>query len=157
LARFPLAALAFAVFAFLGCFAGTLALLARSGAVAAAPDALPPSSLWIAFQMRATADFRSVNFLTGVRPGMPFQTSISRLAGHLAARSANSCWLANISPSKFACRLSRAVMPFSASMLNVAIFASPDRRCGHGIHRSEARNKQVNSADCQKKNPEARD
>src|SRR5437879_1785728 len=106
--------------------------------------------------MRATADLRSVNFLTGVRPGMPFQTSISRLAGHLAARSASSFWLANISPSKSACWLPRSVMLFSASILNVAIFASPDRCCGHGIHHSEARNKQVNSADSQKKS-EARD
>jgi hypothetical protein len=76
LARFRLAALAFAVFAFLGCFAAAFALLARFGAVVAASVAPPPSRLWIAFQMRAIADFRSVNFLTGMRPGMPFQTSI---------------------------------------------------------------------------------
>src|SRR6202040_3121326 len=124
-------------------------LLARSGAVVAASVA-PPSRLWIAFQIRATADFRSVNFLTGVRPGMPFQTSISRLAGHLAARSASSCWLANISPSKSDCWLPRAVMLFSASITNVSIFLLLlNRRCGHGIHRSEAGNKQVNSADFQ--------
>jgi len=43
-------------------------------------------------------------------------------------------------------------MLFSASIRNVAIFASSDRRCGHGIHHSEARNKQVNSADVRKKN-----
>jgi hypothetical protein len=41
------------------------ALLARSGAVVTGSLAPPPSRLWIAFQMRATADFRSVNFLTG--------------------------------------------------------------------------------------------
>jgi len=33
---------------------------------------------WIAFQIRATADFRSLNFLSDIRPGMPFQTSIRR-------------------------------------------------------------------------------
>src|SRR6266849_1269622 len=122
LARFRLAALAFvAVFAFLGCFAGDLALLAGFGAAVAASAAPLPSRLWIAFQIRLTADFRSVNFLTGLRPGIPFQTSISRLAGHLAARSASSCWLANISPSKSACWLPRALMLFSASIRNVAI------------------------------------
>ena len=116
LARFPLAALAFAaVFAFLPFFPPAFGLLARSGAVVAASVA-PPSRLWIAFQIRATADLRSVNFLTGVRPGMPFQTSISRLAGQVAARSASSFWLANISPSKSACWLPRAVMLFSASI-----------------------------------------
>jgi hypothetical protein len=34
--------------------------------------------------MRTTADFWSVNFLTGVRPGIPFQTSMSRSVGHSA-------------------------------------------------------------------------
>src|ERR1700681_668814 len=146
----PLGAFLAAV-AFLLALAPASGLLARSVAVVAASVA-PPSRLWIAFQIRLTADLRSVNFLTGVRPGIPFQTSISRLAGHLAARSASSFWLANISPSKSACWLPRAVMQFSASILNVAIFASPDRRCGHGIHHSEDGNKQVNSTDTQKKN-----
>jgi hypothetical protein len=90
LACFPLAALAFvAGFAFLPCFPRAFGLLAHFGAVVAASVALP-SRLWIAFQMRATADLRLVDFLTGVRPGMPFQTSISRLAGQVAARSASS-------------------------------------------------------------------
>src|ERR1700730_1773330 len=120
LARFPLAALAFAVFAFLGSFADALACWPASGRRcrfrrAAAVQALDR------FPDQATADFRSVNFLTGVRPGIPFQTSISRLAGHLAARSASSFWLANISPSKSACWLRRAVMLFSASIVNVVI------------------------------------
>ena len=65
LPRFPLAALAglalAAVLAFLPCFAAALALLARFGAVVAASAGLPPSRLWIAFQIRLTADFRSVN------------------------------------------------------------------------------------------------
>src|SRR5713101_1196318 len=98
-----------AAVAFLLTLALASGLLARSVAVVAWSVA-PPSRLWIAFQIRLTADFRSVNFLTGARPGIPFQTSISRLAGHLAARSASSCWLANISPSKSACWLPRALM-----------------------------------------------
>src|SRR6266851_3507071 len=73
---FPLAALvgfAFAaVFACLPVFAAALALLACFGAVVAVSAGLPPSRLWIAFQIRLTAAFRFVNFLTGVRPGMPF-------------------------------------------------------------------------------------
>src|SRR5947208_16216244 len=68
LARFPLPALAGFVFAvplaFLPFFAAALALLARFGAVVAVSAGLPPSRLWITFQIRLTADFRSVNFLT---------------------------------------------------------------------------------------------
>src|SRR6266516_4131685 len=85
----------------------------------------------MAFQIRRTADLRSVNFLTGVRPGMPFQTSTSRSAGHLVARSASSCWLANISPSKSACwLLPSAVMLFSASIKYVVISFFLGRRVG---------------------------
>src|SRR3989441_12380190 len=64
---FPLAALAgsaltaffafFAFFAFLPFFAAPLVLLARFGAAVAVSAALPPSRLWIAFQIRLTADF----------------------------------------------------------------------------------------------------
>src|SRR6266849_6245246 len=95
----PALSFAFAAFLPLGAFLAAVVfllalapasgLLARSVAVVAS-SVEPPSRLWIAFQIRLTADFRSVNFLTGVRPGIPFQTSISRLAGHLAARSASS-------------------------------------------------------------------
>src|SRR5450432_890444 len=115
---FPLEALAeafaedFAPFAFLACFAACLAFVARFGTAVAdglvgsdVSAALPPSRLWIAFQIRATADFRFVNFLTGVRPGIPFQTSISRLASQVAARSASSCWLPKASPSPASCWL----------------------------------------------------
>src|SRR5260370_6334090 len=115
----PLVAFLAAV-AFLPFFGLASGLLACCGAVVASSVA-PPSRFWIAFQIPLTADFRSVNFLTGVRPGIPFQTSISRLAGHLVARSASSCWLPNISPSKSACWLPRALMLFSASIVNVVI------------------------------------
>src|SRR5438132_1680047 len=66
LAGFPLAPLAGAFAAglvFLPFFAAALALLALFGAVVAGSAGLPPSRLWIAFQIRLTADFRSVNFL----------------------------------------------------------------------------------------------
>src|SRR5579859_7037674 len=58
--------------------------VATSGACAA--------DVWLcaAFQTRATAVLRSVNFLTGFDPGMLFQTSTSRAAGQCAARSASS-------------------------------------------------------------------
>src|SRR5438034_11512678 len=53
-----LAGLAFAaLFAFLACLAALLALLARFEAVVAVSAGLPPSRLWIAFQIRLTADF----------------------------------------------------------------------------------------------------
>src|SRR5205823_4355972 len=82
----PLAGFAFApALAFLPFFAPVLALLVRFGAVVAVSAALPPSRLWIAFQIRLTADFWFANFLTGVTPGMPFQISTSRSAGHSAS------------------------------------------------------------------------
>src|SRR5947209_14136125 len=65
LARFPLAALASLAFAaglaFLPFFAAALALLAPFGAAVAVSAGVPPSRLWMAFQIRLTADFRSVN------------------------------------------------------------------------------------------------
>ena len=85
--------------AFLLCFAA-FAFLDGFGAVVAASVA-PPSRLWIAFQIRVAPDLRSVNFFTGVRPGMPFQTSSSLLAGQSATRLANSCWRLNVSASLF--------------------------------------------------------
>src|SRR5881628_455256 len=84
LARFPLAALA-------GGFLALLAFLPRFAAAVAVSAGLPPSRLWMAFQILLTADLRSVNFLTGVRPGIPFQTSTSRSVGHSATRLASSC------------------------------------------------------------------
>src|SRR5881628_801088 len=129
LPRFPLDALAgfafAAALAFLPCFAPALALLARFGAVVAASAGLPPSRLWIAFQIRLTADFRSVNFLTGVRPGIPFQTSTSRSAGHSATRLASSCWLLKLSPSPASCFVACAVMLFSVSIVYVFISLFP--------------------------------
>src|SRR5262245_40101582 len=103
----------------LACFAAFVFLEVFGATVAG--SAVPPSKLWIAFQIRLTVALRSLNFFTGVRPGMPFQTSTSLLAVHLAARSDSSCWLAKISPSKSDCWLSRAVMLFSASIRNVVI------------------------------------
>src|SRR6266567_4726791 len=82
---------------------------------------LPPSRLWIAFQILLTANFWFANFLTGVRPGMPFQTSISRSAGHSATRLASSCWLLKLSPSPASCLVACAVMLFSLSLVYVFI------------------------------------
>src|SRR5205823_2201889 len=62
LARFPFAALVGSAFGFAADFA-----FLGLGAVLAASAGLSPFRLWIAFQIRASADFRSVNFLTGVR------------------------------------------------------------------------------------------
>ena len=48
------------------------------------------SELWMAFQIRATAVLRSVNFLTGLRspkggaPAKAFQTSTNRVMGQSA-------------------------------------------------------------------------
>src|SRR5437867_38129 len=127
LPRFPLAALASLAFAaglaFFPFFAAALALLAPFGAFVAVSAGLPPSRLWIAFQIRLTADFRSVNFFTGASPGMPFQTSISRSAGHSATRLANSCWLLKLSPSPASCLVANAVMLFSVSIVYVFICA----------------------------------
>src|SRR2546422_8575150 len=137
LAGFPLAALAglalAAVLAFLPCFAAALALLARFGAVVAASAGLPPSRLWIAFQIRLTADFRSVNFLTGARPGIPFQTSTNRSVGHSATRLASSCWLPKLSPSPASCLVACAVMLFSVSIVYVfiSLFPWPRLRSWH--------------------------
>ena len=111
--------------AFLPCFAAALALLARFGAVVTASAGLPPSRLWIAFQIRLTADFRSVNFLTGVRPGIPFQTSTSRSVGHSATRPASSCWLPKLSPSPASGLVACAVMLFSVSIVYVFISLFP--------------------------------
>jgi hypothetical protein len=47
---------------------------------------------------------------------MPFQTSISRSAGHSATRLASSCWVLKISPSPASCVLANALMLFSGSM-----------------------------------------
>src|SRR3989454_4856341 len=125
LARFPLAALAGFAFAaglaFLPCFAAALALLARFGAAVAVSAGLPPSRLWMPFQILRTADFRSVNFFTGASPGMPFRTSVSRSAGHSATKLANSCWLLKLSPSPASCLLANAVMLFSVSIVYVFI------------------------------------
>src|SRR2546430_12079776 len=141
LARFPLPALAGFVFAvplaFLPFLAAALALLARFGAVVAVSAGLPPSRLWITFQIRLTADFWFANFLTGVTPGMPFQISTNRSAGHSATRLASSGWVLKLSPSPASCLLVNAVMLFSASIVYVFISLFPLRRCyGHGIHHS---------------------
>src|SRR2546425_1074276 len=127
LAGFPLAAFAgfafAAVLAFLPFFTAALAFFAPFRAVVAPSAVVPPSKLWIAFQIRLTADLRSLNFLTGARPGMPFQTSISRSVGHSATRLANSCWVLKLSPSPASCLVACAVMLFSVSIVYVFIFA----------------------------------
>src|SRR5439155_901167 len=87
----------------------------------------------------------SVNFLTGVRPGMPFQTSISRSAGHSATRLDSSCLLLKLSPSPASCLVACAVMLFSVSIVYVVISLFPCAACcGHDIDHSGRRNKQVN-------------
>src|SRR5437667_661206 len=140
LARFPLAALAGFAFAaglaFFPFFAAALAWLAPFGAAVAVSAGLPPSRLWMAFQILLTADLRSVNFLTGVRPGMPFQTSISRSAGHSATRLANSCWVLKLSPSPASCLVGNAVMLFSVSIVYVFISLFPLCRLLRSWHSS---------------------
>src|SRR5437667_8893934 len=142
LARFSLAALAGFAFAaglaFLPFFAAALALLAHFGAVVAASAGVPPSRLWIAFQIRLTADFRSVNFFTGVWPGMPFQTSTSRSVGHSATRLTSSCWLLKLSPSPASCLVACAVMLFSVSIVYVfiSLFLGRGLRSCHSSLRS---------------------
>src|SRR5439155_11243617 len=120
--------------AFLPFFAAALALLARFGAAVAA--SAPPSRLWIAFQIRLTADFRSVNFLTGVRPGIPFQTSTSRSVCHSATRLASSSWLLKPSPSPASCLVGNAVMLFSVSIVYVFISLFPLCRLLRSWHSS---------------------
>jgi len=66
-----------------------------------------------------------VNFFTGKRPGMPFQTSMSRLADHSATRLASSCWLLKLSPSPASCLLVCAVMVFSVSIVYVVNLLFP--------------------------------
>src|SRR5436309_14110571 len=77
----------------------------------------------MAFQILVTAEFLSVTFLAGGRPGIPLQTSISRSAGHSATTLASSCWLRKLSPSPASCLVANAVMLFSVSMVYVFIFA----------------------------------
>ena len=146
LARFPLLTVAVLVFeARFAPFGDLSAFLAAFGAALVASVLLSPFRLWIAYQIRLTADFRSVNFFTGVRPGMLFQTSISRPVGQFAANPASSCWLLNLSPSPASCSVPHAVMLFSLSMLNVILLLLC-RRCGVDIHHSGWQNWQVNSA-----------
>src|ERR1039458_3526270 len=105
-----------------------LALCAAFGAVAGSgfPGPPPPPSL-VRPQTRLRAVFRSVNFLTGVTPGRLFQTARSLSAGHWAARSANSCWLAKESngvavAAAASSWVANALMLLSLSMVNVFIW-----------------------------------
>src|SRR5436309_9401686 len=100
----------------------------------------------MAFQILVTAEFLSVTFLAGGRPGIPLQTSISRSAGHSATTLASSCWLLKLSPSPASCLLANAVMLFSVSIVYVFISLFPWPRVGHDIHHSGRRTKQVNCA-----------
>jgi hypothetical protein len=73
-----------------------VAALGFFGALGAACWAVAASSRWMAFQIRATAVLRSVNFLTGfssskgTTPAREFQISAKRVMGHLAVRLASS-------------------------------------------------------------------
>ena len=75
---------------------GPLAALAFFGATGAAWGAGAGVRAWMAFQIRATAVLRSVNFLTGLRspkggaPAKAFQTSAKRVMGQSAESLANS-------------------------------------------------------------------
>src|SRR5579885_621650 len=120
---------------------GLLAALARCGCAVLGLGGLPrtpglrrnagrlwrgaASRRWIAFQRRATAVLRSVNFLTGFRsskgatPAKLFHTWTSRSAGQLAASFASSFSLAKCSwPSGICPAAGKAVMLLSASMAN---------------------------------------
>jgi hypothetical protein len=93
----------------------------------AACAATPPSRLWIAFQIRRTAVLRLVNFLTGTKPGMLFQISTRRLAGHPAVSSFSSVSLRKVSlfVDSASFLLVKAVMLLSRSILNYFIFYAP--------------------------------
>src|SRR5215469_5164944 len=86
-----------------------------------------PSRRWIACQIRATATFRSVNFLTGFSspngdtPAKPFQISIKRLTGHSAPSLPNSFWLLNANPPVASSLEPNTVMLLFSSMVNVFI------------------------------------
>ena len=58
-----------------------------------------------------------------LRPGIPFQTSMSRAARHSATELANSCWLLKLSPSLASC------------LLESSSWIEPQRRSGHASHR----------------------
>src|SRR5208283_2356117 len=79
----------------------TLAALAFSGATGAACGAGVGVRAWMAFQMRATAVLRSVNFLTGFNspkggaPAKAFQTSTNRVMGQPAESLVSSFSVAN--------------------------------------------------------------
>ena len=80
---------------------GRLAALAFFGAAGAACGAGVGVSAWMAFQIRATAVLRSVNFLTGLRspkggaPAKAFQTSTNRVMGQSAESLVSSFSVAN--------------------------------------------------------------
>ncbi len=80
---------------------------------------------WMAFQIRATARFRLVNFLTGTTPGKLFQISISRGPGHWAASLPSSFGLLKVSiPSALpsVCfKEAWKVMLLSESIVNVCM------------------------------------
>ncbi len=78
-----------------------LVAFAFFGATGAACGAGVGVRAWMAFQMRATAVLRSVNFLTGFRspkggaPAKAFQTSTNRVMGQSAESLVNSFSVAN--------------------------------------------------------------
>src|SRR5216684_4041924 len=85
----------------------------------------------MAFQIRAAAVFRSVNFFTGLTPGRLFQTSTTRTEGQLAASSARSLWLPKRSalgaPSAACFCEAQALMLLVSSIVKVFILLSPCR------------------------------
>src|SRR5689334_7998823 len=78
-----------------------LVALAFFGETGAACGAVVGVSAWMAFQIRATAVLRSVNFLTGLRspkggaPANAFQTSTNRVMGQSAESLLSSFSVAN--------------------------------------------------------------
>src|ERR1017187_2041215 len=127
------------VFGFAGWPAFGSALLAGvaagllAGVLTVAPTVVPPfwvtgsPSTWMRAHTRLMAVLRSVNFLTGVTPGRRFQMARSLSAGHWAARSASSCWLAKESngvvvTAAASSGVANTLMLFSLSMVKIVIF-----------------------------------
>jgi len=76
---------------------------------------------WILFQMRLAAVGRSLNFLTGVTPGRLFQMATSRSAGHAAASSVSSFWLAKVSNGVAVAATASSGVPCAVMLLSVSI------------------------------------
>jgi hypothetical protein len=86
----------FAAWSFFAGFAPLASFLGLASGLLAWPS---EASGRIAFQMRATAFFRSASFVTSVLPGMLFQISTNRLIGQSADSLANAASESNCARS----------------------------------------------------------